>query len=120
MNLYSTKQLLEKIRNKKRHNIRKFKSKDEEYKIMVEEATTFLLNIFESNEYTMQQELSYNFKYTSKDIQDIKDFYENANESWELVKDHSPVFLKHMKWFDSYIENKVKEPVVRKKRNYKL
>jgi len=116
MNYHSTKQFLEKIRNKKRLDNRKFKSKDEEYKTMVEEATTFLLNIFESNEYTMQQELSYNFKYTSKDIQDIKDFYENANESWELVKENSPVFLKHMKWFDSYIENKAKESVVRKKK----
>jgi hypothetical protein len=120
MNFYSTKQFLEKIRNKKRLDNRKFKSKDEEYKIMVDEATTFLLNLFESNDYKKKQELSYNFKYTIKDIQEIEDFYENANESWELVKENSPVFLKHMKWFDSYIENKVKEPVARKKRKYKL
>ena len=107
MIMNSTKQLLEKIRNKKRHDNRKFKSKDVEHNVMIEEATTFLLNIFDSNDYKIRQELSYNFKYTCKDIQDIQDFYKNANESWELVKENSPVFLKHMKWFDSYIENKL-------------
>ena len=83
----------------KRKGIRTFKSKDEERIVMVQEATDTLMNIFESNDYTMDQELKYSFKYTEKDIQDIYSFFENANESWIFV-DHSPVFKKHMKWFD--------------------
>jgi hypothetical protein len=97
----------------KRKGIRTFKSKQEEYSVMVQEATDFLNNIYESNEYTMEQEFKYNFKYTDKEVQEIKDFFENANEEWILV-DHSPIFKKHMEWFDYAMEHNTRTIPVRK------
>ena len=70
----------------------------------------------DTNEINLQNGIDY---YNGKHI-NIQDFYKNANESWELVKENSPVFLKHMKWFDSYIENKTISNNNYRKRHYKI
>lgn len=99
----SQKKYLRKLINE-RKGIRTFKSKEEEHAVMIKEAVDFLNNIYESNEYKMEDELKYPFKYTEKDIRDIKDFFENANDEWVLV-DNSPVFKKHMDWLDYAMEH---------------
>lgn len=100
----------------RRKGIRFFKSKEEEYSVMVKESIDFLNNVFESNKYTMEQELNYPFKYTEKDIQNIKDFFEDANNEW-ILADHSPFFKKHMELFDYALENNKRNQV--KKYKYK-
>jgi hypothetical protein len=99
----SQKIYLRKLINE-RKGIRTFKSKEEENAVMIKEAVDFLNNIYESNEYKMEEEFKYPFKYTEKDIQDIKDFFENANDEWILV-DNSPVFKKHMDWINYAMEH---------------
>jgi len=101
----SQKIALKKILDRRKKGYRTFKSKEEEYEIMIQESIDFLTNIFESNENTMKQELNYNFKYTEKEIQNIKDYFENANDEWILVN-HSPVFKKHSKLFDYAISTR--------------
>ena len=101
----SQKIALKKILDRRKKGYRIFKSKEEEYEVMIQESIDFLTNIFESNANTIKQELNYNFKYTEKDIQDIKDFFENANNEWMLV-DHSPIFKKHMELFDYAISTR--------------
>lgn len=101
----SQKIALKKILDRRKKGYRIFKSKEEEYEVMIQESIDFLTNVFESNANTIKQELNYNFKYTEKDIQDIKDFFENANDEWILV-DHSPIFKKHMKLFDYVLQEK--------------
>ena len=71
----SQKIALKKILDRRKKGYRTFKSKEEEYKVMIKESTEFLTNIFESNISTMKHELNYNFKYTEKDIQDIIEYY---------------------------------------------
>ena len=101
----SQKITLKKILDRRKKGYRTFKSKDEEYEVMIQESIDFLTNVFESNANTIKQELNYNFKYTEKDIQDIKDYFENANNEWVLVE-HSPIFKKHMKLFDYAISTR--------------
>ena len=101
----SQKIALKKILDRRKKGYRTFKSKEEEYEVMIQESIDFLTNIFESNTNTIKQELNYNFKYTEKDIQDIKDYFENANNEWMLV-DHSPIFKKHMELFDYAISTR--------------
>lgn len=101
----SQKIALKKILDRRKKGYRIFKSKEEEYEVMIQESIDFLTNVFESNANTIKQELNYNFKYTEKDIQDIKDFFENANNEWMLV-DHSPIFKKHMELFDYAISTR--------------
>ena len=101
----SQKIALKKILDRRKKGYRTFKSKEEEYEVMIQESIDFLTNIFECNANTIKQELNYNFKYTEKDIQDIKDFFENANNEWMLV-DHSPIFKKHMELFDYAISTR--------------
>ena len=101
----SQKITLKKILDRRKKGYRTFKSKDEEYEVMIQESIDFLTNVFESNANTIKQELNYNFKYTEKDIQDIKDYFENANNEWMLV-DHSPIFKKHMELFDYAISTR--------------
>ena len=103
----SQKIYLQKLINE-RKGIRTFKSKEEEYAVMIKEATDFLTNIYESNEYVMEEELKYPFLYTEKDLKDLKDFFENANDEWILV-DHSPVFKKHMEWFEYAMEHNTRK-----------
>ena len=100
----SQKIALKKILDRRKKGYRTFKSKEEEYAVMIKEATNFLTNIYESNKYKMEEELKYPFKYTEKDLKDIKDFFENASDEW-ILADNSPVFKKHMEWLDYAIEH---------------
>lgn len=102
---------------KRRMGIRFFKNKDDECMVMIVEAIEALLYIFDTNERNLRYDLKFPFKYTPKEIQDIKDCFEEASSNWEILE-HSPVWHKHYKWTDeALLLNDRKKPIA-KKYNY--
>jgi hypothetical protein len=103
-------------RKDKKNGFRKFASKEEEYETMIREANECVQSIFDNNQYYYEKEINCKyFRYTPNDIDEIEQFFENANENFDLVK-HSPVWEKHQTWMELATENNDHKPDITTKK----